>query len=341
MRRATHLIMGLVLALVLSTTTATPVTAQPSIHLPDKEGYVGEEIEVIGEGFPFGASVLLTYDDAVVNFLLTHSDGTFTTKIEIPASVAGPHKVKAIRASDGSELAHDFFTLKPKLTLKPDSGLSGSMAIAKGTGYASQADIKFTWSAGAQVTVAGSGSGSSGCEGSFSVAITVSAEVTGEVTITAATGDYSASAIFTVAGPKLLSPTSGAKDVPLRPDFSWTPMPGATSYQFILATDLALPKTITGTPITVTSPNFQLSADLDYDTTYFWAVKVTAPTASPQSIDSFHTMAKPVAPPTPAPPVQIPPVQQITPAWIWAIVIIGAILVIAVIVLIVTTRRVP
>jgi hypothetical protein len=37
----------------------------------------------------------------------------------------------------------------------------------------------------------------------------------------------------------------------------------------------------------------------------------------------------------------IPPAENITPAWIWAIVIIGAILVIAVIVLIVTTRRVP
>jgi len=142
------------------------------------------------------------------------------------------------------------------------------------------------------------------------------------------------------AGPTLLSPTPGDMNVPLRPGFSWATMPGATAYEFILATDAALTKTIGGTPATVNTPNFQLTADLEYDTTYYYAVKVTAPAPSPQSIASFHTMAKPAPPPPP--PVTIPPAPApITPAWIWAIVIIGAILVIAVIVLIVTTRRTP
>jgi len=141
-------------------------------------------------------------------------------------------------------------------------------------------------------------------------------------------------------GPILLGPPSGVLDT-LRPGFSWAPLQGVTSYQFILATDAALTKTVAGTPATVTAPSFSLTADLDYSTTYFWAVKATAPTTSPQSIGSFTTMAKPV-PPTPpvviTPPTPAPP-SVLTPAIVWGIIGIGAILVIVVLVLIVRTRR--
>ena len=146
------------------------------------------------------------------------------------------------------------------------------------------------------------------------------------------------------AGPTLLSPTPGDITVPLRPGFSWSTMPGATgatgatSYEFILATNAALTQTLAGTPTTVNAPSFSLSADLNYDTTYYYAVKVTAPTTSAQSIASFHTMAKPTAPVTVSPPVTV--TQEVTsPSWIWAIVIIGAILVIAVVVLLIFIVR--
>jgi len=46
-------------------------------------------------------------------------------------------------------------------------------------------------------------------------------------------------------------------------------------------------------------------------------------------------------PPITVPPVTVPPAEVVSPAWIWAVVIIGAILVIAVIALIFTTRRTP
>jgi len=57
-------------------------------------------------------------------------------------------------------------------------------------------------------------------------------------------------------------------------------------------------------------------------------------------------MAEPVTPPppvivepTPAPVLSIPPAEQITPTWIYAVIGIGAALVVVVIVLIVRTRR--
>jgi hypothetical protein len=156
----------------------------------------------------------------------------------------------------------------------------------------------------------------------------------------------------TQAGIVLLGPQGGAT-TGLKPGFSWAPIAGATEYEFALATDAALSSTVVKT--TVSAPAYQVTSDLSYDTTYFWGVKATKPTESQQSVGTFTTMAKPVPAPEPTPPVEIkevpapvinipptppaPAPQMITPAYIWAVIIIGAILVIAVIVLIVRTRR--
>jgi hypothetical protein len=146
-------------------------------------------------------------------------------------------------------------------------------------------------------------------------------------------------------GPQLLGPAGGAMDVQLRPGFSWAPVYGATAYEFILATDSGLTSTVAGTPATVNIPSFQVTTDLSYNTTYFWSVRAIQPTEGAQSVGTFTTMAKAEPPvvvePTPPPQIVLPEQPApITPAYIWAIVIIGAILVIAVIVLIVRTRRV-
>jgi hypothetical protein len=146
------------------------------------------------------------------------------------------------------------------------------------------------------------------------------------------------------------APAPGATGVQLRPAFQWNPSDFATAYEFELS---KAPGTTAGgfyvdALIGMTGTNalvntvWQCDRDLDYSTTYYWHVRaISATSQSVWANGTFTTMEKPVPP---APPVQvnIPPAPApITPAWIWAIVIIGAILVIAVIVLIVTTRRVP
>ena len=156
------------------------------------------------------------------------------------------------------------------------------------------------------------------------------------------------------AGPVIIGPTGAATaGTSLTPGIAWAPFAGATKYQIILATDATLKNRVAGTPVFVTAPAWQPGENLAYGTTYFFAIMAVEPTASPQAIGSFTTMTKPV-PPTPpvtiepapapqitlpAPIINLPPAQQIQPMFIWAIVIIGAILVIAVIVLIVRTRR--
>ena len=137
------------------------------------------------------------------------------------------------------------------------------------------------------------------------------------------------------AGPILLGPTPGAMDVPPDVGFSWAPMSGVTEYQLIISTKSDLSAPVAGTPVTLNTTAYG-PVTLEYKTDYWYAVKATAPTSSVQSVGSFRTM---VSPEEAAPPVVVEQ-PTISPAWIWAVVIIGALLVIAVIVLIVRTRRV-
>jgi len=147
-----------------------------------------------------------------------------------------------------------------------------------------------------------------------------------------------------------VNPIPASYNVPLRPTFIWNPADWATGYEFTLSktSDFANPiYNFTGaTALKITA--FVADKDLDFATDYYWKVTaISATSKSNTAYGSFRTMLQPTVQPTPtltvpAPVnITIPPQQNITPTWIWAIVIIGAVLVIAVIILIVTTRRVP
>jgi len=151
-------------------------------------------------------------------------------------------------------------------------------------------------------------------------------------------------------GPVLTSPQAGATDVdPSAVVFTWGSMLSATEYEFILATDSALTNTIGGTPAYVTTPSFG-PVTLDAGQSYFFAVKVTKPSVSPQSIGSFTTSTTVTVWTDPATGLTYPTREaleaalaarkaQATPMYIWIVIAIGAILVIAVIWLIFTTRK--
>jgi hypothetical protein len=153
------------------------------------------------------------------------------------------------------------------------------------------------------------------------------------------------------ARPDLEAPWAGEEGVELVPTFEWSGIEWAVKYEFELSTDPTTGaegyfttslKALTGANALV-STAWKSDITLQYNTRYYWhVIAIGVDTKTPWSdVGTFTTMSEPVPAPSPQPPVQIPPVKEITPAWIWAIVIIGAILVIAVIVLIVTTRRVP
>jgi len=162
--------------------------------------------------------------------------------------------------------------------------------------------------------------------------------------------------------PNIGSPANGGTVKTTLPAFSWSPVAGASKYEFQLAVSTNFAKAMFST--TLADTGIRPAVKLDQGMTYFWRVRATEPVLGDWSTIANFVVAEaevvaPAAPPVvvqqvPAPIINIPaapPAQEIVippapaapapiaPGYIWAIIIIGAVLVIAVIVLIVRTRR--
>jgi hypothetical protein len=155
--------------------------------------------------------------------------------------------------------------------------------------------------------------------------------------------------IGSLAPLKLVTPAPGASDVLINPDFSWTTVTGATNYEIFVSDD----PTFAVITFSANSPQavYASTEALAYSTTYYWRVRASAPASAvtPFAYGIFTTQAKPT---TPTPPitvtqpgpttitVSVPPSVNVVPNYLlWIIIGIGAVLVIALIVLIVRTRR--
>jgi hypothetical protein len=162
--------------------------------------------------------------------------------------------------------------------------------------------------------------------------------------------------------PIISSPPSGSDVATLTPAFSWEPISGVTMYEFQLAKEPEFALMVYTANATTSSAALPVATQLEDGKTYFWRVRAISPAVGEWSEVGIFTVAIPVTPTatptvtqppvtttatvitTPTVTVIIPtttpaPVEKISPAYIWAIIIIGAVLVIAVIVLIVRTRR--
>jgi hypothetical protein len=164
-------------------------------------------------------------------------------------------------------------------------------------------------------------------------------------------------------------PESGATDVPVDVTFTWPAVTGATGYQFAIAQDnpdLASKFAVLDYSANTITNAHKVQETLLPNTTYWWEVRSVAGTVySAWTIQTFFTTAKApvVTSTTTTPPITIvqttvtytnPPVTTVTytlpqpketqpiPSYLlWAVIAVGAVLVIAVIVLIVRTRRMP
>jgi hypothetical protein len=173
----------------------------------------------------------------------------------------------------------------------------------------------------------------------------------------------------TTAGPSIASgvgsPTIGSYDVSTEPMFTWGAVPGSIRYEIALSEDPTF--TIIEWSYNVDQTFYKVDEPLRYDTTYYWRVRGVLgepyqeggqwlTPATPWTTGIFTTAAEPAPPPDPIvvqptkpevnveiPPtkITIEPAEQAIPNYmLWIIVAVGAILVIALIVLIVRTRRV-
>jgi len=163
-----------------------------------------------------------------------------------------------------------------------------------------------------------------------------------------------------------LTPAIGSSDVAITPVFTWAPVAGAVRYEVTVADEpsFAIPLISNNSDINF----FSVSDDdaLAYDTTYYWRVRAVladsydaGTPATAYQVGIFTTEMKPadtndtgtvvnVEPTKPEVKVEIPPTKiTVQPAEaaaiptyiLWIIVVVGAVLIIALIVLIVRTRR--
>jgi len=175
---------------------------------------------------------------------------------------------------------------------------------------------------------------------SFTVA---EAEAVGAVTVEIP--DITPAAVAEVS-----APAAGAMDVPLQPTFVWTAVEGATGYE-IMVSEYADFSILEWSH--TTDQNFYPADEtFAYDTTYFWRARASEPEEGAWITGVFTTTAKPVeaAPVEPTiitvpgetevVTVEIEKAAAIPSYLLWTIIAVGAVLVIALIVLIVRTRRV-
>jgi hypothetical protein len=177
---------------------------------------------------------------------------------------------------------------------------------------------------------------------------------------------YSPFWYFSVSSPAtydIISPTQGAIGVEIQPVFVWMAYPSAIGYEIMVSEDPSFAIIDFSHSTGADQTSYKSGEALAYNTTYYWRARGITGAAAPRqpapggpwANGVFTTMAKPVEPTPPviiekepAPPpeikvVEVPvpgPAQAIPSPLLWAIIAIGAILVIALIILIVRTRRV-
>jgi len=174
--------------------------------------------------------------------------------------------------------------------------------------------------------------------------------------------------------PTIDAPKSGADTVSLMPTFAWTPGEDANAdgYYFELAdnANFVLPLVrLDGDVGRLIVTAYAYVGELPYSTAYYWRVKAVSGTVEAGDLLEsdwvsavFITKAEPVEPIPPvtvqeapvlppititqpdiiitSPDVIVPAATPITPSWIYAIIAVGAVLVIGLLVLIIRTRRV-
>jgi hypothetical protein len=145
------------------------------------------------------------------------------------------------------------------------------------------------------------------------------------------------------------SPAPGATNVPIQPAFVWAEVKDAASYEIVVSEDKTF--AIIDWSHTADQNFYQGEEMLAYSTTYYWRVRAAG---GEWTYGVFTTMAEPEEPeppiviePTPPPPekevvvVEVPTAPAIPDYLLWVIIGVGAVLFIALIVLILRTRRVP
>ena len=140
-----------------------------SVSISPTKGAVGTEVKITGSGFDSSENITIKYDTTDITNDIegdteTNSSGKFSSIIIIPESVKGDHTITITVSSIQATVK---FTVQPKITISPTSGLIGSTVEVTGTGFAKSKDVAVTFD-GSEV-----GTGRADTYGSFEVSFNV------------------------------------------------------------------------------------------------------------------------------------------------------------------------
>jgi hypothetical protein len=109
------------------------------------KGPVGTEVEMNGVGFDGNDEISVFYDDESIEIASGGGDrrfksnGSFTSRVEIPASVAGVHTLMV--EDEAGHSGQVKFTVQPQITLSPSPASSGAEVTITGTGFGDDSDL--------------------------------------------------------------------------------------------------------------------------------------------------------------------------------------------------------
>lgn len=168
----------------------------PDIKVEPDQGMVGDQISLWGEGFRPGAAIKVLFDGAQIGEVTAESEGGFRTRLVVPPSSAGAHKITTDMPANEMD-----FRVQPSMTIEADEGPVGTRMQLAGRGFPAtqRAFIRFDDQETAVATVDDSGS--------FDLMFEVP---------------------LSTSGPKMIvtEPASQSKPFLVRPNFSLNPASG-------------------------------------------------------------------------------------------------------------------
>jgi hypothetical protein len=170
---------------------------------PDS-GPVGTSVEMDGVGFDGGNVITMNYDGKEVSIAggdrKVKTNGTFTSRMDIPTSAAGEHTITV--EDEGGHSGSVQFTVEPQITLNPTSASAGDKLTVNGTGFGVMVDI-FVYFAGNEVYILGDIATDS--SGSFESSFLVPSDISpGSYDVEVEDDDGNAATIKLEVGPSLV-----------------------------------------------------------------------------------------------------------------------------------------
>jgi len=215
-------------------TGSASFTSSATFSIGKTEGYVGDEVEVSGDGFAAKQTVIITFDTELVKTFVTDDTGSFSGKLKVPALVTDTY---TIIASDDVNTAAAEFTVLVLVgaELSQTTGNVGTELTISGVGFSGKVIIKYD---DVQITTA-----TAEADGTFTATFTVPVSVGGDHDITASDGTNTVQTVFVMeseapSAPKLLLPEMGSKSEG-EVSFDWGDVndPSGVTYIFQVATD--------------------------------------------------------------------------------------------------------